>query len=416
MKNAAKSGMKYPMMGLGVEGRGWQGGPSSLECWKWPQCKGAPQDAVVDYIQEAVSRGGIARIDTGYPYGDNADKGCPSSPPKLTGIVDMEDGEEGEEWEPGDVYAANLRGHANLSVAGGHNSCDTYGHGVAIQTALKSGVKRDQLFVTIKVGYAGPMAKQDGQIKSAIKHLGLNYVDLCLIHLPESGKGTGSHGQYCPDKDSHGNKLCHCNSGASDYDPKACRIYTYQSMLNNLNAGRCKAVGVANWNADHLKELEGHFKASELPSVVQYKFHLHNSVANSYVSDLIQFTNKYGIVFNGYGALGVPDWITFTGEGMQERLLDEPVVKAIAQKHSKTAAQVLLRWSIDQGFPTHARTMKKAHMKENLDIFGFALEKDDISQLNSLPQCNVQVGNPYPKGSPDGGKRHDGVYGLTEHC
>lgn len=404
--------MTYPMMGLGVEGRGYEGGPSSLECWKYPQCKGPPQDAVVNYIHEAVSRGGVARIDTGYPYGDNAKSGT------ICDKKEIEPGYDG--FEPGDGDAAgvrtSLRSNSSLSAAAGHNSCDTKGHGIAIKTSMDSGVKRDQLFVTIKVGYAGPMAKQDGQIESALKHLGLDSADLCLIHLPESGPNTGSHGQYCPDKDSKGNKICHCASGRSDYDPKACRIYTYKSMLNNKKAGRCKAVGVANFNADHLKELEGHFDADELPSVVQYKFHLHNSVANSAVSDLIDFTKKHDIVFNGYAALGVPDWVTFKDEGMTAKLLDEPSVKTIADKHGKTAAQVLLRWSIEQGFPTHARTMKTEHMKENLDIFDFSLDGDDMATLNSLPQCNVQVGQPWPKGSPDGGARHDGVIGMTEHC
>jgi len=302
----------------------------------------------------------------------------------------------------------NLRGRPSLNTTGGHHSCDTYGHGLAIQRALKSGVKRKDLFVTIKVGYAGPMGKQDVQVKSANKHLGLSYADLCLIHLPESGKNTGSHGQYGDYK---------CNSGAKDYDPKKCRVNTYGSMLENLKAGRCKAVGVANWNADQLRDLEKKYGSSQLPSVVQYKFHLHNNINEPVIRDLIDYCQEKGIIFNGYAALGVPDWVTFQTKGSTEKLLDEPVVKEIAQKHGKSPAQVLLRWAIEQGVPTHARTMKKSHMKDNLDIFdGFSLDSGDMSSLNGLPQCGVQRGCPYAEGSPNNDKRHCGVIGMTEHC
>lgn len=390
MQNAAEQGMQFPVMGLGVEGHGWKIG-QKMECWHWPQCctkDYCPSvNAVADYIKEAVSRGGIARIDTGYPYGDNAHKSeQPICYPNTT---------------------------STLLVKGRrlHPSCDTRGIGIGIKN---SGARREQVFVTIKLGYAGPMAGTTVQTKSILHHLDIQYADLCLVHLPEVGPGTGSHGEY---------KGYHCVPGIGPYndtyDAAKCRVLTYQDALGEIKAGRCKAVGVNNWNVSDIEEIE---KAGlQLPSVVQYKFHLHQSAANSVQRDLLAYTQKKGIILNGFAPLGAPDWVTFTGEGMKATTLEEPIVQEVARKVGKTPAQVLLRWVTQQGVATHARTMKLSHMQENLDIFNWELAADDMKKLSSMPQCTTQRGCPYAEGDPNGHKECvnpsvHGVIGLTEHC
>lgn len=170
-----------------------------------------------------------------------------------------------------------------------------------------------------------------------------------------------------------------------------------------------------NWNAEQLAEIEKH--GHPLPSVVQYKFHLHQSTNNQIQKDLVAYCKEKGIIFNGFAPLGVPDWVTFTDEGMKETLFEEPLVQEIANKTGKTAAQVMLRWVTQQGIATQARSMKLAHMKENLDIFdGFELASDDMDKLSSMPQCTTQRGLPYAAGDPNGGSRHDHVISITEHC
>merc|ERR1712217_586794 len=248
----------------------------------------------------------------------------------------------------------------------------------------------------------------NGQVKSLVEHLDVGYADLCLIHMPEVGPGTGSHGEYGP---------YHCVPGKNHddkYDAVKCRVNTYKNLVENFKSGLCKAIGVNNWNVSNIEEIE---KAGlPLPSVVQYKFHLHQSSANSIQKDLIAYTQKHGIIFNDFAPLGVPDWVTFTGEGMAKTLLDEPLVKEVATRLKKTPAQVLLRWVIQQGIATHARTMKPDHMKENLDVFSWELPSDDMAKLSSFPQCHTQRGLPYAKGDPNGGAHHDHVIGITEHC
>jgi len=238
--------------------------------------------------------------------------------------------------------------------------------------------------------------------------LDIGFADLCLIHMPEVGPGTGSHGEYGPN---------HCvpkKDREDPYDAMKCRINTYKNLVENFNSGLCKAIGVNNWNVSDIEWIE---KAGlPLPSVVQYKFHLHQSSSNAIQKDLIEYTQKHDIIFNGFAPLGVPDWVTFTGEGMATTLLEEPLVQEVAKKMNKTPAQVLLRWVIQQGIATHARTMKPDHMKENLDVFTWELSPDDMAKLSNMPQCQTQRGLPYAKGDPNGGSRHDHVIGITEHC
>jgi diketogulonate reductase-like aldo/keto reductase len=399
MKNAAKPGMKFPVMGLGCEGHGWQGGPSNLECWHWPQCGNNNVDAVAAYIKEAKSRGEVARLDTGYPYGD---------PWQSCGICKKK---TSEIWKMFNKSSAGfLQAKAEVDVTGCHQSCDTKGIGLGIRRGYEqSGAKREDVFVTLKAGYAGPMGGTNAQVKSLLEHLDIEYADLCLIHLPEVGPGTGSHVEYGP---------MHCvpkaNHKPDKYDASKCRVGTYKNLVENFKSGLCKAIGVNNWNVTDIEESET--AGLPLPSVVQYKFHLHQSSSNQIQKDLIAYTQKNGIIFNGFAPLGVPDWVTFNGDGMKATLFEEPLVQEIATKMSKTPAQVLLRWVIQQGIATHARTNKPDHMKDNLDIFDWELSSDDMAKLSSMPQCNTQRGLPYAKGDPNGGAHHDHVVSITEHC
>merc|ERR1712216_544050 len=78
--------------------------------------------------------------------------------------------------------------------------CDTHGIGMGIKN---SGAKREQVFVSVKLGYAGPMGGTSLQTKSLLKHLAIDYADLCMIHLSEIGPGTSGHGQYKQGGDLH---------------------------------------------------------------------------------------------------------------------------------------------------------------------------------------------------------------------
>jgi len=399
MKNAAQPGMMFPLTGLGTRGTGYQMGQKE-QCWYWPSpcCTKdyCPAETSPEaFIKLAQSKGIVPRIDSGYPFGDNIHGGCPH-------LMDQVEkyGFENVTGRLGTDGSGGLGGN-------GHKACNTMGIGKGIKA---SGVDRKDIFITVKAGYAGPMGGTDSQIKSIIGHMQIGYADLCMMHLPEIGPGTGSHGQYGDDQCA----LVGKKSDKKPYNAAHCRVNTWRNMLDSMKKGYCKAIGVNNWNASDIKEIEA--AGLELPSVVQYKFHLHQSTANEDQKELMEYCKQKGIIFNGFSTLGTPDWVTFTDQGMTSTALAEPKLQAIATKVGKSPAQVIQRWAIQQGVAIQTRSIQQSHMTENLDVFDWSLADEDMNTLSNMPQCHTQRGNPYMDGDPNGGSRHGNVMGLTQHC
>jgi len=337
LQNAARPGTCMPLTGLGVEGYGCKPNAKS-ECWHYglpnkpgPCCTSESCPAV-NAPREWLKMGG-ARLDTGYPYGDDVGN-----------------------WPPHEKEGRRLASKPFHDLVG-------------IAEGIKqSGVPREEIFITGKAGTAGPMAgyesKQDVQI---VKELGLKYIDLLLIHYSDAG--TPGHGSGPPCK------------YFSNYQPDKCRALTWTTLVKHYKSGLAKAIGVANWNADDLQALKDKGcsmykdncaddgKSTIMPSVVQYRFHPHKSTANTEVRKLVEFCKANNITFNAYSPLGSPDFTTFEHSVGTPTLLTEPKIQAIATRVNKKPAQVILRWIAQQGFPTNPRTQNIDHMKENLDVF-----------------------------------------------
>ena len=99
--------------------------------------------------------------------------------------------------------------------------------------------------------------------------------------------------------------------------------------------------------------------------------------------------------------------------------MEEPAVKAIAQRMEKTPAQVLLRWQAQQGIPTQPRSLNLTHMRENLAVFNWSLTESDMTMLSSMQQCNGTRGDPFMNGDPEGQPAMDdyvNMIGPMEHC
>lgn len=366
LKNAAVPGTRYPMIGLGFRGPNWQLGEKA-QCWHYPNCCTHSWCPSINATRDWLKMGGW-RLDTGYPFGDTS-----STPPHTCG---------GHPPSP------------SPSILGGHY-CDAHG----IKAGIKaSGVKRKDIFLTIKYGFAGPMQgpdEGDKQGDNMIGWLGTNYTDLALMH--EGDLGTSGH---------HPSEFCEYPT------TDACRIRIFKGCIAWMGKGKTRACGVANWKLKWLQALKD--ANVTLPSVVQMKFHPHQSTASPRIQSIKAFCDKHNIIFNGYSPLGRADWTKFLSP-MKETLFEEPLILDIAKKVSRTPAQVLLRWNIQQGIPTEARTSNVEHMKENLNVFNWTLSSEDMKALSSMPQCNITRGNPYMKGDPSfhGG---DNMIGPTPNC
>ncbi|MFE3324459.1 aldo/keto reductase [Streptomyces sp. NPDC059176] len=241
-------------------------------------------------------------------------------------------------WQVPDDEAARAVGTA---LEAGYRSIDTAaiyanerGTGEAVAA---SGIPREELFVTTKLwnseqGYDSTLRAFD----ASLTKLGLDYVDLYLIHWP------------LPAKDAH--------------------VDTYKAFEVLLADGRARAIGVSNFLPEHLERLLGN--TSVVPAVNQIELHPQLQQAESRAVHA-----KHGIATEAWSPLG-------QGRG----LLEVPAIAAITRKHGKTPAQVVLRWHIQLGNVVIPKSVTPSRIRENIDVFGFELDAEDLAVLAALDE------------------------------
>ncbi|PZT54627.1 aldo/keto reductase [Paenibacillus silvae] len=233
------------------------------------------------------------------------------------------------------------------AIKHGYRSVDTaaiYGNeagvGQAIAEALQeNGLKREDLFITSKVwnadlGYEETLAAFD----TTMNKLGLEVLDLYLIHWPKAGKYKGA----------------------------------WKAMEQLYAAGRIRAIGVSNFQIHHLQDLMQ--DAQVKPMVNQVEFHPRLTQ-----EELKAFCEQHGIQLEAWSPL------------MQGELLDNPVLTEIASSKGKSVAQIILRWDLQNGVVTIPKSTKAHRIIENADIFDFELSTEEMQRISSLND-NVRVG------------------------
>ncbi|MFF3644139.1 aldo/keto reductase [Streptomyces sp. NPDC002564] len=226
-----------------------------------------------------------------------------------------------------------------LALEAGYRSIDTaaiYGNEEGTGKAIAaSGVARDDLFVTTKLwnsdqGYDATLRAFD----TSLDKLGLDYVDLYLIHWP------------LPSKDLY--------------------VDTYKAFEKIQADGRAKAIGVSNFLPEHLERLTA--ETSVVPAVNQIELHPHLQQRASR-----EVHAEQGITTEAWSPLG-------SGKG----LLEVPAIVAIAQKHGRSPAQVVLRWHLQLGNVVIPKSVTPSRIKENIDVFGFELDPEDMAAISAL--------------------------------
>src|SRR6476661_8693629 len=238
----------------------------------------------------------------------------------------------------GELSDSETEQAVSTALETGYRLIDTaaaYGNEEAVGRAIAaSGVPRDELFVTTKLATPdlGFQSSQDA-LKASLERLGLDYVDLYLIHWP-----AGEQGKY---------------------------IDSWGGLLACQGEGHTKSIGVANFHEEHLSNIID--LSFVTPVVNQIELHpLLNQAA------LREVNASRGVVTEAYGPLGVG------------RLLDNPTIVSIAEAHGKTPAQVLIRWSIQLGNIVIPRSSSPERVKSNLEVFDFELTDDEMATLNGL--------------------------------
>lgn len=245
--------------------------------------------------------------------------------------------EEGPELENA-VKTAIKHGYRSIDTAAIYGNEEGVGRG--IREGLKeAGISREELFVTSKVwnadlGYESTLAAYE----ASLKKLNLEYLDLYLIHWPVEGKFKEA----------------------------------WRALETLYKEGRVKAIGVSNFHIHHLKEL---MKDAEIKPMVNQVEH-HPRLTQKELQD---FCREQGIQFEAWSPL------------MQGQLLDNPVLKEIANKHHKSIAQVILRWDLQNGVVTIPKSTKEHRIVENASVFDFELTKEEMDRIDGLNQ-NHRVG------------------------
>ena len=222
------------------------------------------------------------------------------------------------------------------AFAAGYRLIDTasmYGNESDVGAAVaQSGLDREDLFITTKVwnddhGYDKTLkAFQRSQAA-----LGLDYVDLYLIHWPGGGL----------------------------------RKETWKAMEKLLHDGKCRAVGVSNYTIAHLKETIGY--ADVVPAVNQVEFH-----PWLFQNDLLEFCNKEKIQLEAYSPL------------TRARKLDSPILERIGSQYGKTPAQIMIRWGLQHGLVEIPKSTHKERIRANADVFDFQIDDSDMKEIDSI--------------------------------
>lgn len=223
------------------------------------------------------------------------------------------------------------------AINAGYRMIDTaqfYANEEAVGNAIrKSGISRDEFFIVTKIWICNSgEARAEESFRESLLKLQTDYVDLLLVHQP--------FGDY---------------------------YGTYRVMEKALAEGKTRAIGVSNFYADRFHDLTYH--SDTVPAVDQLETNVF-----SQQTEMRKLLEKTGTKVMAWGPMAQA----------KENFFDHEVLKAIGAKYGKTASQVGLRFLVQQGIPAIPKTTDVKRMKENIDIFDFVLDEEDMTILMTL--------------------------------
>ena len=249
------------------------------------------------------------------------------------GVFQVKDGDEAVNT----VRWAIEAGYRHIDTASAYRNEKSVG-----QAIRQSGINRKELFVTTKLAIDD--MRQGTQMKGFERSLSLlqgDYVDLYLIHWPVTGKNRE----------------------------------TWKVMEEIYKSGRARAIGVSNFVAFHLDKLLE--EAKIVPAVNQIELHPRFSQ-----QPLATYCEKLGIAVEAWSPLG----------GTGGNLLDDPILKNIAEKYKKATAQVVLRWELQNGVITIPKSTHQARIKANTELYDFELSAADMKTINDMDKAPKPLG------------------------
>ena len=237
--------------------------------------------------------------------------------------------------KPQDTFDA-----VTTALQAGYRHIDTaqmYGNEAEVGKAIsKFGLDRSEVFVTTKL--SNDAHRPDDARRAfdrSLEILGFDYIDLFLIHWPLPARYDG------------------------DY------VSTWQTLEEFYRDGRARSIGVSNFQPHHLRRLHGESEITPAVDQIEVNPYLTQDEARRFCADHLIAIEAWSPLARGH-ALG------------------DPTIKAIAGKHGKTAAQVILRWHIERGDIVFPKSVTPARIRENIDIFDFELSGEEVQAISAL--------------------------------
>jgi alcohol dehydrogenase (NADP+) len=267
--------------------------------------------------------------------------------------------------QPGEVrkavFWAIKSGYRHLDCASIYQNEKEVGQGIA--DAIAEGlVKRNELFVTSKLWNSSHRYEDvHPALEKTLTDLRLDYLDLYLVHWPIS---------YKPG-------VVFATQREEYYTYQDVPLsQTWEAMQVQKQSGLAKHIGVSNFNQAKLKELLA--MSGEHPEMNQIEMHPFLPQEN-----LVSFCRQHQILLTAYSPLGSPDSRAERHQN-DPKLLTNPIVEEIAQKHQVTCGQILLAWSIQRGIAVIPKSVNPQRIQENLEAASLALSKEDLDKLNHI--------------------------------
>lgn len=264
--------------------------------------------------------------------------------------------------KPGEVSAS-----VEAALDAGYRMIDCaaiYGNesevGAGLKVKFDAGLKREDVFIVSKLwNNAHKKENVRAACEKTLKDLGLQYLDLYLIHWPHAFEAGGA---MIPKRED----------GTVIYDEETDYLETYAAMEELVSAGLVRSIGISNFNAAQVQRLVG--ACSIKPATNQVESHPYFDQ-----NRLMEVCSKEGIPLTAYCPLGSADNPGRLAE--HPVLLKDPVLESVGAKYGKSAAQVAIRWQVQRGVIVIPKSVTPARIAQNLDVLNFELSSDDMTAI-----------------------------------